>query len=166
MRKAIPTGSLLAGELARLTGVSTDTLRHYESKGVLPRPARSDSGYRHYDPVSVDRVRLIRRALAVGFTLDELAEIFRVRDKGDAPCHRVRDLAAAKLSDVENRLRELIEMRDQLRTIIKDWDARLSGLPAGKQGRLLETLASKQTTNGHSGHSRNANSKFKRKRTL
>jgi len=164
MKKTIPTGSLLPGELASLTGVSADSLRHYEKKGVLPRPLRSTSGYRRYSPDSVERVRLIRRALAVGFTLDELAEIFRVRDKGDVPCHRVRELAATKLSDVETRLQELIEMRNELRSIIKDWDARLSELPAGRQGRLLEVLASKESASGSSNNRRNI--KLKRKRIL
>jgi len=164
MKKTIPTGSLLPGELASLTGVSADSLRHYEKKGVLPRPLRSTSGYRRYSPDSVERVRLIRRALAVGFTLDELAEIFRARDKGDVPCHRVRELAATKLSDVETRLQELIEMRNELRSIIKDWDARLSELPAGRQGRLLEVLASKESASGSSNNRRNI--KLKRKRIL
>ena len=61
----------LAGELAHRVGVSTDTLRHYERKGVLPRPRRGANGYRMYPASAVDRVTLIRRALAVGFTLDD-----------------------------------------------------------------------------------------------
>jgi DNA-binding transcriptional MerR regulator len=62
-----------AGALARAAGVSTDTLRHYERKGVLGAPRRSANGYREYPPESLERVRLIRRALCFGLTLDELA---------------------------------------------------------------------------------------------
>src|SRR5690242_5635863 len=103
---------LTSGELAKLAGVSPDTLRHYERKGVLSRPARSTNGYRKYPAAALQRVQLIRRALMVGFTLDELARIFRVRDNGGAPCNEVRTLAAAKLSQVETQLKDLAAFRD------------------------------------------------------
>src|ERR1700730_16243192 len=89
-----------SGELAELAGISTDTLRHYERKSVLPRPLRKANGYRQYPASALQRVRVIRRALAVGFTLDELAGVLSVRDSGGAPCKEVRALAAAKLSDI------------------------------------------------------------------
>jgi DNA-binding transcriptional MerR regulator len=99
-----------SGELAELAGVSSDTLRHYERKGVLARPLRKANDYRQYPVSALQRVRLIRRAIAVGFTLDELAYVQRachVHDRGGAPCMEVRALAAAKLSDIETRLREM-----------------------------------------------------------
>jgi DNA-binding transcriptional MerR regulator len=120
--------------------VSTDTLRHYERKGVLPRPPRSSNRYRTYPATALDRVRLIRRALAMGFTLDELATILEERDKGGAPCRRVRDLAASKLADIESRLNEMMRLRDELRTTLRDWDARLSVMPSGGRAALLEAL--------------------------
>src|SRR5436305_8540073 len=104
-----------AGELARAAGVSTDTLRHYERKGVLPRPRRSPNGYREYAAESLARVLLVRRALTFGFTLDELARVLRARERGGAPCREVRALAASKLSGVEARLRELASLRDDRR---------------------------------------------------
>ena len=97
-----------SGELAELAGVSTDTLRHYERKGVLARPLRKANDYRQYPASALQRVRLIRRALAVGFTLDELATVFGVRDRGGAPCMEVRSLPAAKLADVETRAFSLL----------------------------------------------------------
>ncbi|HZS46907.1 MAG TPA: MerR family transcriptional regulator [Blastocatellia bacterium] len=157
---------LLAGELAALTGVSTDTLRHYERKGVLAKPARSAGGYRRYSSEAVGRVRLVRRVLAVGFTLDELARIFEVRDKGGAPCHQVRELAATKLSDIEVRLKELLSMRDELRAIIKDWDKQLLNLPAGKQGRLLETLSSEKRSSRTVHRKANLKPNHKRKSAI
>jgi DNA-binding transcriptional MerR regulator len=126
--------------LAHLAGVSSDTLRHYERIGVLPRPPRTASGYRRYPPSAVDRVRLIRRALAIGFSLDELRKLLQVRDRGGAPCRNVRALAAAKLDQTVERIAELEALRDQLRSILDDWDTRLAGTPEGQPARLLEFL--------------------------
>ena len=100
-------GALSSGELAELAGVSRDTLRHYERKGVLPRPHRSHNAYRQYQAEALQRVQLVRRALSVGFTLDELAQVLKVRDDGGAPCEEVRSLSAQKLLDVEEQIREL-----------------------------------------------------------
>ena len=133
--------SMRAGELARLAGVSTDTLRHYERKGVLQRPRRAANGYRQYPPGALARVLLVRRALAVGFTLDELARVLSVRDGGAAPCKEVRALAATKLAEVEERLAQLGELRDELRATLKDWDGRLAKTTGGGRAGLLESLA-------------------------
>jgi DNA-binding transcriptional MerR regulator len=141
---------LLAGELARLAGVSTDTLRHYERKGVLPKPNRLGNGYRKYPSNSVDRIRLIRRALSMGFTLDELAQFLRARDRGQSPCREVRALAEKKLAELESRLTELQALRDDLRATIKDWDRRLAGKEAGQQAGLLEAIARKETVSSDS----------------
>ena len=132
---------LRSGELARLACVSTDTLRHYERKGVLAAPRRSINGYREYPTEALDRVRLVRRALAVGFTLDELARILKERNGGRAPCRQVRDLAVAKLAEVEERLKEMQCVRDELRVMLQDWNLRLAQTADGNQARLLETLA-------------------------
>jgi DNA-binding transcriptional MerR regulator len=134
------SSALRAGELARLCGVSTDTLRHYEHVGVLPRAPRSPAGYRLYPPVAEGRVRMVRRALAMGFSLAELARVLRVRERGGVPCGEVRRLAAVKLEELERRLEELGELRDHLRALLAEWDTRLSRTPAGMRAELLETL--------------------------
>jgi len=139
-------GVFSSGELARLVGVSTDTLRHYERKGVLARPRRALNGYREYPEEAFERVKLVRSALTVGFTLDELAGILRVRDAGGAPCHDVRALAAGKLSEIEARLRDLMDVREDLRYTLRLWDARLSEVEPGTRAGLLETLAPGSTT--------------------
>jgi len=139
-----------SGELAALAGVSSDTLRHYERKGVLARPLRKANDYRQYPASALQRVMLIHRALAVGFTLDELASVFGVRDRGGAPCMEVRTLASAKLAEVETRLREMSELRNELRAVLKDWDQRLEQRPPGQRAHLLETLSHQ----GGSGKSR------------
>ena len=71
-----------SGEVARRAGVSTDTLAHYERRGVLRKPPRLANGYRSYPADAVDRVVLIKRALAVGFTLDELARLLATGTRG------------------------------------------------------------------------------------
>lgn len=131
---------LRSGELAKLAKISTDTLRHYERIGVLPRPKRTPAGYRQYPAESVDRVLLIRQALAVGFSLPELAVIFRVRESGGAPCRKVLQLAQSKLAQVEQQLRDLQILHSQLQLLIQDWDARIANTPKGQPARLLETL--------------------------
>ena len=132
---------LRSGELARLAGVSTDTLRHYERKGLLVRPRRSVNGYREYPASALDRVRLVRGALAIGFTLDELGRILDVRDRGGTPCQQVRALAGTKLSEVEIQLGELSALRDELRRLLKDWDKLLAKNSPPERARLLETLS-------------------------
>ena len=132
--------SLGAGELARAAGVSADTLRHYEAKGVIQPPPRQANGYRVYPAETLARVQLVRRALAIGFTLDELKDILRERDLGGAPCRRVRELAARKLESVEERLKELIGLRDELQMTLKEWDTRLARTRRNRRAALLETL--------------------------
>jgi DNA-binding transcriptional MerR regulator len=130
---------MLSGELARQAGLSADTLRHYERKGLLPKPLRTASGYRVYGSDALARVQLVQAALAIGFSLDELAEILAERERGGAPCQRVRALAEQKLASLEQRLHELQKLRTQLRRLLTDWDQRLKRSRGGR-ARLLESL--------------------------
>ena len=134
-------GKLLrSGELARLAGVSTDLLRHYERIGILPRPERRLNGYRQYPATALDRVHAVQRSLTLGFSLPELARIFAIRDRGGAPCRKVRDLAEKKLRQVEQSLMELKALRRQLRAAVLDWGRRLGRTPAGRRAGLIESL--------------------------
>lgn len=126
--------------LARRAGVSPDTLRHYERKGVLPVPPRSSNGYRRYPESAIERVLLVQRALAVGFSLAELAVVLREREAGGAPCRKVQALVKSRLADLEERLSALTTLRDELRDLLADWDERLQRLPPGRQARLLDGL--------------------------
>ena len=128
-------------EVARIAGVSPDTIRLYERRGVLARPRRTSNGYREYPPDSVDRVRLVRRALALGFTLDELRLILTARDSGATPCRAVRALAAEKLDALDARIEELDQLRERIRRVLRDWDVRLSRTPRGQRAGLLQALA-------------------------
>jgi DNA-binding transcriptional MerR regulator len=132
--------ALRSAQLAREAGVSPDTLHHYERKGLLPRARRSPNGYREYPPEACARVRLVRRAVALGFTLDELARIVRVRDEGGAPCHEVRALGAEKLARLERRVAELQAVCERLRQVIHHWDGLLAATPRGRRAALLDAL--------------------------
>ena len=132
--------ALTSGQLARLCGISTDTLRHYERVGVLPRVPRTRSGYRQYPAEAQPRVLMVRRALALGFSLAELARIFRVRERGGAPCREVRRLAEGKLTEIERRLSEMTALRDELRGLLVDGDRQLAITPEGMRAGLLERL--------------------------
>lgn len=127
-------------ELARLAEVSTDTLRLYEAKGLLPKARRSPNGYREYPPEACNRVRLVRRAVALGFTLDELRRILAARDRGGAPCGEVRALGARKLALLDLRLAELQEARERLRGVLERWDVLLDRTPGGERAALLDAL--------------------------
>jgi DNA-binding transcriptional MerR regulator len=140
--KTPPTSaSMSSGQVAAGAGVSVDTLRHYERRGLLARPPRARNGYRAYPPEALARVMLIQRALSVGFSLDELARILRARERGMAPCVEVRALAARKLAEVERHIESLLTFRDTLRGTLDDWDSRLEKGRSGEPAKLLESLA-------------------------
>jgi DNA-binding transcriptional MerR regulator len=142
--KVLNNGVWKVGELAKAAGVSPDTLRHYERKGLL-RPPRLENGYREYPNHALERVQMIRQALAVGFTLDELGAIFNVFDHGGAPCRQVRALAATKLAEIERHLQDVLAMRDTLRKSLKEWDKRLATTASGQRAGLLKALAAHKT---------------------
>lgn len=132
---------LRSAELGRRFGLSADTIRHYERLGLLPGVARTGNGYRAYPPQAAERVGQIQAALAVGFTLRELTEIFAERDRGGSPCRRVRDLAAGKLAEIERALERLQDLRQALVGVIAGWEARLATLAPGERAHLLGHLA-------------------------
>jgi DNA-binding transcriptional MerR regulator len=137
------TDSLGGKAVARATGVSTDTLRHYERRGLLPRVHRTASGHRRYSPATVDRVLLIQRALVVGFSLSDLSRVLSVRDRGGAPCHSVHTLVGERLEALDRQIKELVALRNELHTLVAEWDSVLARTPPGKPAHLLDTLGTR-----------------------
>jgi MerR family copper efflux transcriptional regulator len=135
------TDEISSGELAKMCGVSPDTIRHYERVGVLPGAVRGSNGYRRFPPESVGRVKLIRKALSIGFSLEELARILRQRDSGTPPCRNVRAMAGEKLADLDRQIAEMVTMRAELAHILEEWDGRLSTTPDGESALLLQSLS-------------------------
>ena len=132
---------LRSGELARIAGGSTDTLRFYERRGLLARPPRNANGYRRYPQSAVVRVRVIQQALDAGFTVEELTRVFKVREAGGAPCRDVLRIARSRLDELDDRIAGLSALRRQLRRVIGEWEERLAITPAGRQAGLLDGLA-------------------------
>ncbi|GAB3099670.1 heavy metal-responsive transcriptional regulator [Lysobacter terrae] len=106
------------GELAQRAGVGIDTVRYYEKEGLLPKAQRLASGYRVYDPHDVRRLRFVRRAKALGFTLPEVRELLALSDHRDDDMATLKTAAMEKLADVDAKLAELNRMRDALQTLV------------------------------------------------
>lgn len=113
---------LLIGELAKRAGVSPPTIRYYEEIGLLPAPSRSTAGYRRYAEQTLEEVRFIRKAQALGFSLDEVGEILKLSRSGKTPCSHVLSLARQHLAAVEERIRQLRRFHDQLAAEVAKWD--------------------------------------------
>ena len=135
--------SLRSGELARLTGISADSIRHYERLGILPKAERTEGGYRIYPPSTLQRVQLTQRALQLGFSLKELSQILQTRDNGGAPCHRVLELTEEKLRSLGQQIQELRRTQTYMRQIVRDWRKKLKQAPSGSKAMLLHSLADK-----------------------
>jgi len=108
---------LKIGELAQRAGVNVDTVRYYERSGLLPAPARRPSGYRAYDADTVRRLRFIRRAKGLGFTLGEIEALLAISAQRDV--RAVKRATQRKLADVEQRLTELRRVRDALAGLVE-----------------------------------------------
>jgi len=132
--------TLRSGALAKSAGVSPDTIRHYEKIGVLPRASRTQSGYRVYPGSALERVLVVQRALRIGFTLGELAEVLKARDAGSAPCGRVYQLAQEKLKGIEADIAALKRIRRYVKTVLCDWEQRIKSAGLGEKSHLLYSL--------------------------
>lgn len=129
------------GELAKRAGVSVQTLRFYERRGLLPEPQRKDSGYRIYGEQDLRRLRFIRQAKALRFALEEIRKLLRMRERGLSPCCDVISIGERHLKEVEQQIGELERFRDELTRAIKQW--KRSGkpqLPAGSICVLIERI--------------------------
>ena len=131
---------LHSGELARATGVSPDTIRHYERIGVLPRAARTASGYREYPAAAAERVLVVQQAIRIGFTLSELAEVLQTRDHGGVPCRRVYALAQRKLERISAEITALKRTQRYLTKVLAEWEQQLHKTGRGKKAHLLQAL--------------------------
>ena len=135
------TETMGPSQVAAAAGVSADTIRHYERHGLIPEAIRTRAGYRRYPPGTVTRVAIVRRALMMGFSLKDLANIFRERDRGAAPCRRVRGIVANRLARIDDEIAALLTLKAEMQALLQEWDARLDGTPVNKQARLLDCLA-------------------------
>ncbi len=108
---------MLIREVAQQAGVSAKTIRYYESIGLLPRPPRAANNYRQYAPADIESLRLIASARSIGLALDDISEIVAARDRGIAPCQRVLDTIARRLTEIDRRIADLLSLRDSLKQL-------------------------------------------------
>ena len=104
---------LKIGEVAAQSGVSIDTLRYYERLGLLPKPARTRSGYRLYDARMVDRLAFIKRAQSFGLTLDEIKQMLQLETANPQTCSRVLEVIEHKLEDINHQYEEIKRLREE-----------------------------------------------------
>jgi MerR family copper efflux transcriptional regulator len=128
------------GQIARKAGVGVQTIRFYERQGLLPAPARRESGYRQYPEASLERLRFIRRAQGLGFSLAEVQELLALHPDSERACADVAARVRSKLSEIEARMRNLESLHGALSRLARACENRalLRGCP------LLQSL-------GHGG---------------
>ncbi len=141
--------TLRTAEVAEQAGVNIETLRFYERKGILPEPPRRPSGYREYPPETVERVRFIKRAQELGFSLKEVQDLLELRETARAKAGRVRKVAEAKLEEIDHKIRDLEAMKKSLTELLSTCDGQssvascpiiesLSGCPRCRQTEVDE----------------------------
>ncbi|MBI4280591.1 MerR family DNA-binding protein [Candidatus Uhrbacteria bacterium] len=102
------------GKVARASGVGIETIRFYEREGLIPEPPRLDSGYRQYPPTTIDRVRFIKRAKDLGFTLAEIKELLSLSVGPKTTCADVKRKAQEKIKEVDTKIADLKRIRQAL----------------------------------------------------
>src|SRR5262249_9977088 len=127
---------LSIGQVARLTGVGVETVRFYERQGLLAAPDRKASGYRQYGEDALARLRFIRPAKGLGFSLKEIRELIALRVAPDGTCADVKERAAAKIAAIEVKIRDLQKIRKALLRLT----ASCRGSGSLQECSILETL--------------------------
>jgi DNA-binding transcriptional MerR regulator len=112
---------LKVGAVARAASVGVQTLHYYERLGLLPKSERSATNYRLYSPEAIRRVRFIKKAQAVGLTLEETKQILDLKDHGRAPCAKVAELGEKHFADINARLARLRAYRCALGRALAEW---------------------------------------------
>ena len=128
------------GQVAQQAGVGIETVRFYERQGLLEKPARKKSGYRQYPPEAVLRLRFIKKAKEVGFSLKEIKELLSLRLDKAATCEDVRSRAEAKILDIEQKIQGLQRMKRAL----TDLTAACDGQGSASECPILQMLEEKE----------------------
>lgn len=129
--------AITIGTLAERSSVGVETIRFYEKQGLLPKPARTLSGYRSYPEDAVERVRFIRRAKELGFTLEEIGELLALKVSHGKSCESVRQRALDKVAGIDRKMRDLRKMRKALDALVQ----RCSGREGIDDCTILDALS-------------------------
>lgn len=114
---------LTIGRLAQQSGVNLETVRYYERRGLLAKPPRTASGYRLFPSDAAGRLRFIKRAQELGFSLDEIRELLAFRVRPRAARAEIRARVEAKIADIDRKIRDLTEMKSVLRQLNERCDS-------------------------------------------
>ena len=132
--------SLTIGQLAKEAQVNVETVRYYERRGLMPEPPRRESGYRQYPLDSVARIRFIKRAQELGFSLKEISELLSLRIDPDTTCGDIKRKAELKVEDIERKIRTLQSMKRALTKLVSS----CRGRGPTSECPILEMLGSKR----------------------
>ncbi|MBI2337161.1 MAG: heavy metal-responsive transcriptional regulator [Deltaproteobacteria bacterium] len=132
-------GHFTIGKVASMTGVGVETLRFYEREGLIPEPPRRNSGYREYPPATVDRVRFIKQAKDLGFTLAEIKELLSLSVGPTTTCADVKRKAQEKIKEVDAKIADLKRIRQALNQLTNQ----CRGKGPVSECPILENLQSK-----------------------
>ena len=113
---------LKIGDVSKRSGIGIEALRFYEKSGLLDRPSRTYSGYRVYGEQVLERLAFIKRAQALGFSLDEIKRIIEDARKGESPCDEVREIVSRRLEELDERMREMRRYRKELAETLEEWN--------------------------------------------
>lgn len=133
---------LTVGRVAELTGLSRKSIRYYEQERLIPRPSRSPSGYRLYDPKILERLKFIQKAKAIGFALDDIRRILELTDRGKPCCDNVYQWSEKKVGELEEQIKFLSGLRKKLLHYRRQWQQELqaSAMPESEICRLIESV--------------------------
>lgn len=136
--------NLTIGQLAKEAQVNVETVRYYERRGLVPEPPRRESGYRQYSPDSVARIRFIKRAQELGFSLREISELLALRIDPYTTCGDIKRKAELKIADIEGKIRTLRNMKSALTKLVSS----CRGRGPTSECPILEMLDSKDSKEG------------------
>lgn len=114
---------LTIGHLAQEVGINLETVRYYERRGLLPKPPRTASGYRMFPPETARRLRFIKRAQDLGFSLKEIRELLALRTSPRTPAGEIKNRAETKIADIDNKIKTLASMKKTLQKLAQSCSA-------------------------------------------
>ncbi|MBI2843908.1 MAG: MerR family DNA-binding protein [Armatimonadetes bacterium] len=132
--------SMTIGQVAIQAGVGVETIRFYERRGLIEEPPRRDSGYREYPQEAVTRLRFIKHAQRLGFTLAEISELLSLRVDPNTSCADIKGLAEAKIADIEGRIQAL----EKMKSVLLDLNAQCGGRGSTSECPILEALETEE----------------------
>ena len=133
---------MITHEIAELAGVSANVVRYYSKIGLISPTRNPDNGYREYSPQDVNRIRFIRKAKWLGFTLKDVETILAESDSGKSPCGKVRGIITERVQEIQQRLDHLHEMQARMEKAMETWTAKSDTAPGDEHiCGLIDDLA-------------------------